>query len=100
MEATIWGLEEVSFGPLGFVPLGCWVPKVWNMALNKGIWDPKLRGTNIKGTNLTSLNIACQVPKRGSEGGREVTQCSTCRRTVHHPLVQLPLALLLFLVGF
>ena len=26
------------------------------MALNKGIWDPKLRGTNIKGTNLKSLN--------------------------------------------
>ena len=25
------------------------------MALNKGIWDPKLRGTNIKGTNLKSL---------------------------------------------
>ena len=25
------------------------------MPLNKGIWDPKLRGTNIKGTNLKSL---------------------------------------------
>ena len=25
------------------------------MALEKGIWDPKLRGTNIKGTNLKSL---------------------------------------------
>ena len=25
------------------------------MALNKGIWDPKLRGTNIKGTNLKSV---------------------------------------------
>ena len=25
------------------------------MALNKRIWDPKLRGTNIKGTNLKSL---------------------------------------------
>ena len=25
------------------------------MALNKGVWDPKLRGTNIKGTNLKSL---------------------------------------------
>ena len=23
--------------------------------LNKGAWDPKLRGTNIKGTNLKSL---------------------------------------------
>ena len=28
------------------------------MALNKGIWDPKLRGTNIKGTNLKSLKIS------------------------------------------
>ena len=27
------------------------------MALNKGIWDPKLRGTSIKGTNLKSLNL-------------------------------------------
>ena len=35
--------------------LGFWVPKPWNMALNKGIWDPKLRGTNIKGTNLKLL---------------------------------------------
>ena len=26
------------------------------MALNQGIWDPRLRGTNIKGTNLKSLN--------------------------------------------
>ena len=25
------------------------------MALNKGIWDPERRGTNIKGTNLKSL---------------------------------------------
>ena len=25
------------------------------MALNKGIWDPKLRGTNVKGPNLKSL---------------------------------------------
>ena len=25
------------------------------MALNQGIWDPKLRGPNIKGTNLKSL---------------------------------------------
>ena len=27
------------------------------MALNKGIWDPTLRGTNIKGTNLKSLSF-------------------------------------------
>ena len=36
--------------------LGFWVPKPWNMALNKGVWDPKLKGTKIKGTNLKSLN--------------------------------------------
>ena len=28
------------------------------MALNKGIWDPKRRGTNIKGTNLQSLILS------------------------------------------
>ena len=27
------------------------------MALNKGIWDPKLRSTNMKGTNLKSLTL-------------------------------------------
>ena len=27
------------------------------MALNKGIWDPEPRGTNIKGTNLKSLSF-------------------------------------------
>ena len=27
------------------------------MVLNKGIWDPKPRVTNIKGTNLKSLTI-------------------------------------------
>ena len=27
------------------------------MTLNKGIWDPKLRGTNVKGTNLKSSDI-------------------------------------------
>ena len=36
------------------------------MALNKGIWDPKLRGTNINGTNLKSLSlefrVLCAVP--------------------------------------
>ena len=26
------------------------------MALNKGTWDPKPKRTNIKGTNLQSLN--------------------------------------------
>ena len=33
------------------------------MALNKGIWDPKLRGTKIKGTNLKSLIYWVPVPK-------------------------------------
>ena len=27
------------------------------MALKKGIWDPKLRGTNIKRTNVKSLIV-------------------------------------------
>ena len=27
------------------------------MALNKSIWDPKLRGTKFKGTNLKSLTL-------------------------------------------
>ena len=27
------------------------------MALNKGIWDPKTRATNNKGTNLKSLML-------------------------------------------
>ena len=40
--------------------LGFWVPKLWNMALNKGIWDPKRKGTNSKGTNLKSLNDVCK----------------------------------------
>ena len=31
------------------------------MALNKGIWDPKLRGTNIKGTNLKSLKCRYEL---------------------------------------
>ena len=32
------------------------------MALNKGIWDPKLRGTNTKGTNFKSL--ICNGPRK------------------------------------
>ena len=31
------------------------------MALSKGIWDPKPRGTNIKGTNLKSLKVLIPV---------------------------------------
>ena len=40
------------------------------MALNKGIWDPKLRGTNIKGTNLKSFIIRMAVLKetKGDSG--------------------------------
>ena len=47
-------LQGVFLCTLRFVPLGFGVPKLWNMALNKGIWDPNLRGTNIKGTTLKS----------------------------------------------
>ena len=36
--------------------------KAWNMALNKGIWDPKPRVTNIKGTNLKSLSDSEGMP--------------------------------------
>ena len=43
---------------LSFVPWGLyswvWVPKPWNMVLNKGIWDPTPRVTDIQGTNLKS----------------------------------------------
>ena len=31
------------------------------MALNKGIWDPKLRGAIIKGTNLKSLSAEINI---------------------------------------
>ena len=50
------GGQGVFLCTLKVCTLGFWVPKPWNMALNKGIWDPKLRGTNIKGTNLKSLS--------------------------------------------
>ena len=42
--------------------LGFWAPKPWNMALNEGIWDPKPRVTNIKGTNLKSLSRRDKKP--------------------------------------
>ena len=51
------GYQGVFLCTLRVCTLGFWVPKPWNMALNKGIWDPELRGTNIKGTNLKSLTI-------------------------------------------
>ena len=37
---------------------GVWVPKPWNMALKKSIWDPKLRVANSTGTDLKSLDSA------------------------------------------
>ena len=49
--------QGVFLWTLRVCTLGFWVPKPWNMALNKGIWDPKLRGTNIKGTNLKSVRL-------------------------------------------
>ena len=48
-------VQGVFLWTLRVCTLGFWVPKPWNITLNKGIWDPKLRGTNIKGTNLKSL---------------------------------------------
>ena len=49
--------QGVFLWTLRVCTLGFWVPEPWNMALNKGIWDPKLRGTNIKGTNLKYLSV-------------------------------------------
>ena len=46
-------IRELSFVPWGLYPW-VWVPKPWNMVLNKGIWDPKPRVTDIKGTSLKS----------------------------------------------
>ena len=56
-------IQGIFLCTLKVCTLGFWVPKPWNMALNKGIWDPKLRGTNIKGTNLTSLTHHTGVPE-------------------------------------
>ena len=54
--ATKLPLRSGSFPlyPQGLYPW-VWVPKPWNMALNKGTWDPKPKVTNIKGTNLKPL---------------------------------------------
>ena len=49
--------QGVFLWTLRVCTLGFWVPKPWILALNKGIWDPKLRGTNIKSTNLKSLSF-------------------------------------------
>ena len=43
--------QGVFLWTLRVCTLGFWVPKPWSLALNKGIRDPKLRGTNIKGKN-------------------------------------------------
>ena len=43
-----------------------WVPKPRNMALDKGIWDPKPRVTNISGTNLKSLKRTQKPSQRSS----------------------------------
>ena len=58
VRVSIPGFQGVFLCTLRFVPLGFRVPKLWNMALNKGIWDPTLRGTNIKGTSLKSLRLS------------------------------------------
>ena len=52
------------------------------MALNQGIWDPKLRGTNIKGTNLKSLNCRrvsrTRSPKSSLPGQADVRREASC----------------------
>ena len=42
--------------PLGFVPLGFGSRNHGIWPSIRDFWDPKLRGTNIKGTNLKSLD--------------------------------------------
>ena len=54
-------LSESFLCALGVCTLGFWAPKPWNMALNKGICDPKPKVTNIKDTNLKSLMLDCQA---------------------------------------
>ena len=68
--------QGVFLWTLGVCTLGFWVPKPGNMALNKGIWDPKLRGTNIKGTNLKSLMFSfCGVAEQAQSKLRESKRC-------------------------
>ena len=47
--------REFSFAGFWIVPLSL-VPKLWNMVLTTGNWDPKARVTDIKGTNLKYLS--------------------------------------------
>ena len=82
---VLLNFQEVFLCTLRVCTLWFWVPKPWNMALNKGIWDPKLRGTNIKGTNLKSLKLALtgQVGLRHSLVSEHITQeaainCNFC----------------------
>ena len=49
--------QGVLLWTLRVCTLGFWVPKPWNMALNKGIWDPKLRGTNIKVVEPSKIRV-------------------------------------------
>ena len=37
------------------------------MALNKGIWVPKPRVTNIEATNLKTLSLGCRLRVEGRE---------------------------------
>ena len=48
----VFGTQNLGFGTLNHGML----------ALNKGIWDPKPRVANVKGTNLKSLTSAQTSP--------------------------------------
>ena len=54
-------IREFSYVPLGFVPLK-FGPLNHGRWLNNCIWAPKPRVTNIKGTNLKSLNVRFRPP--------------------------------------
>ena len=69
------------------------------MALNEGIWDPKLRGTNIKGTNLKSLIFGVALvlanyhlgPRSAAMEQGTQKQCMICASAAQETLrVQVP----------
>ena len=76
----------MSLVPLGFVPLGFWVSEPWNLALKKGIWDPKPRVTNMKGTSLKPLTI--KVFKESETRILEHMQASTVLPETLYPQLE------------
>ena len=62
--------EGVMYQVVLLCTLRVCVPKPWNMVLNKGSWDPKPRFTNIKGTNLKSLNVGIKKGLREDVGAK------------------------------